>query len=186
MGIAVAHATTIIAPSFDELVAKTDYAVHAVVKSVSCEWRSSGANLHIVTKVELEIKEVILGKPPVPLVLEMLGGKIGDRQLVVDGAPDFKVGDEDILFVHGNGFQASPLVAFGHGRYPVARDKQNGRAYVTRSNGDLLYDTSEVARPMHSSSVARELKAGAQPLSPDSFVAKVRESRKLHPAAHEN
>jgi hypothetical protein len=175
-----AQATTVIPPSFDDLVNQSDYVVRAVVKSVSCEWRSEGANRHILTKVELEVEEVIAGNPPTPLVLEMLGGKIGDLQMVVQGTPEFKVGDEDILFIHGNGIQFNPLVALGHGRYPIKHDAQTGRSYMTRSNGEILHDEQEVAKPLEENGALKaETISPASPLSPEAFVTRIKSAR--HP-----
>src|ERR1035437_6462420 len=114
--------TTINQPGFSSLVQQADYIVHATVKSVTAEWSTDGPNKHIITKVELSVQEVIAGTPPQPLVLVMLGGKIGDQELRVEGAPHFKVGDEDILFIHGNGQQFTPLVAMEYGRDPVVHD----------------------------------------------------------------
>src|SRR5450755_12874 len=93
------HATTVIPPTFDELVGKADYIVRAVVKSIDAELQTDGPHRHIVTHVELEVKEVIQGSPPQPLILHMLGGKLGGEEMVVEGTPKFQVGDEDILFV---------------------------------------------------------------------------------------
>src|SRR5271166_2888957 len=70
------HATTVIAPDFDTLVSQADYVVRAVVKSKAAEWRSDAHGRHIMTKVTLDVKEIIKGAPPSPLVLVMLGGRI--------------------------------------------------------------------------------------------------------------
>ncbi len=140
-------ATTVIPPDFDHLVAQADYVVRAVVKAVTSELRTDGPHRHIVTKVELDVREVISGTPPQPLVLQLLGGKVGDEEMVVDGVPKFKVGDEDILFVHGNGRQFCPVVALTYGRFPVKRDDK-GREYVARANGAPLLSEQDVAKPM--------------------------------------
>ncbi len=171
-----AIATTVIPPAFDELVGRADYIVHSVVKSVTCEMRSDGAGRHIISKVELEVKEVIAGQPPTPLVLEMLGGTVGTDRMVVHGSPEFKVGDEDILFVHGNGVQFNPLVALGHGRYPIKRDPQTGRNFVARSNGEPLVDEREVVLPLMSSGAHPEQTA-TPPLTTESFIAKIKAAR---------
>ncbi len=165
-------ATTVVAPDFDSLVSQADYVVRAVVKSVSSEWHVDGANRSIVTKVELTVREVIKGTPPDPLVLQMLGGQIGQTSMVVDGAPKFKVGDEDILFIRGNGQQFSPLVGIMYGRYPVSHDSATGEDIVLRSNGAPLYDTTEVSHAM--SSAAGQ--AGSHPLTAAEFAGKVRAS----------
>jgi len=172
-------ATTVIPPAFDDLVGRADYIVRSVVKSVTCELRSAGANRHIITKVELDVKEVIAGQPPSPLVLEMIGGTVGTERMVVHGAPEFKVGDEDILFVHGNGVQFNPLVALAHGRYPIKRDRQTGQGYMTRSNGEPLVNEQEVVLPLMSAPVRSERAVAASPLTPAAFIGKIKTSRQV-------
>lgn len=170
------RATTVVPPKFDELVNESDYIVRAVVKSVVSEWREKQGQRHIFTFVELEVLEVIHGTPPQPLVLEMLGGQVGDEAMVVQGLPKFEVGQEDILFVRGNGRQFYPLTAAMHGRYPVVR-KKGGRAYVARSNREALHATAEVALPMTEESEAgiqQQVSADTPALSPDDFTRQIR------------
>jgi hypothetical protein len=174
-------ATTVVAPEFDELVNKSDYVVRAVVKSVRSEFASPGSKA-IVTYVELDVKEVITGNPPSPLVLRMLGGRVGDKRMVVSGAPEFVVGDEDILFVRDNGNVFNPLTALMHGRYPIARDEATGRGYMMRNNRAPLKSAKEVAGEMHGQ--AGEEAHGrraidlAEAMSPEEFVAAIRATRK--------
>jgi hypothetical protein len=169
-----ARATTVIPPAFNSLVSQADYIVRAVVKSVTSELRTDGQRRHIVTKVGLEVREVIAGTAPEPLVLEMLGGKVGDDEMVVDGAPKFRVGDEDILFVHGNGRQFNPLVALMHGRYPILHDTATGRDYVARSNGVPLHSESEVNQPMAPAPQGTALASPAPALSPAEFISRIK------------
>lgn len=176
-----ARATTVIPPSFDELVGKSDYVVHAVVKSVHCEWRTTGANRQIFTKIELEVKEVIAGDPPSPLVLEMLGGKMGDEHMVVNGAPEFNVGDEDILFLHGNGQYLNPLVALAYGRYPIKRDKKSGLSFMTRSNGEPLSDEKQLSRSLSPTEAPKTPPVMAKPLRPEAFLDRIKLSRQANP-----
>ena len=180
--VVVAQATTVIPPDFQQLVSQSDYIVRAVVKSVTSEMQTDGQSRHIITKVELDVREVISGTPPQPLVLEMLGGRVGAEEMVVQGAPQFKVGDEDILFVHGNGQQINPLVALMHGRYPIKRDAATGREFMARSNGEALYDEKDVVQPMAETAlVQRALKANAQPLSAADFVSRIKTAARNTP-----
>lgn len=169
-------ATTVIAPEFDDLVGKADYVVRATVKSVTSEWREKNGQRHIFTKVELTVNEVITGTPPTPLVLDMLGGRVGDEELRVVGTPKFKVGEESVLFVQANGRQYYPLAGIMHGKYPVERDAKTGREYIARSNGTPLYSEKEVVEPMTSSVAAKAAHAGQEPLTPTAFIAKIRET----------
>lgn len=166
------RATTVIAPSFDSLVSQADYVVRATVKSVNSEWHINGANRSILTKVELTVSEIIKGTPPTPLVLEILGGKIGQTAMVVKGAPKFQVGDDDILFIHGNGQQFIPLVALTYGQYAVTRDSTSGEEVVLRSNGLPLYNVADIAAPLASASAP----SAARPLTAAEFAGKIRTS----------
>lgn len=171
------RATTVIPPEFDQLVNETDYVVRAIVKSVQSEYRHSPDGRTIITLVELDVREVILGKPPARVVLEMLGGRVGDNELAVVGAPKFKVGDEDILFVSGNGRTISPLFAMMHGRYPILREPGTGRLYMARSNHTPLSDTSEVALPLETGGrvAPPRLAASTTPaLTPEQFAARIK------------
>lgn len=181
-----ALATTVNAPEFGDLVNQSDFIVRAVVKSVTSEYVRPDSR-KIVTKVELEVREVIAGTPTQPLVLTMLGGKVGDDEMILEGAPQFKVGDEDVLFVQGNGKQVYPLTAMMHGRYPVKREAATGREFMVRSNKVPLQNTAEVALPMAEGGAAQlqvRMKSSAQALTPGQFVQQIKavaKSPKLRP-----
>jgi hypothetical protein len=102
--------------------------------------------------------------------------------MVVEGSPQFKAGDEDILFVHGNGQQFNPLVALMHGRYPIKRDAATGREYVARSNGSALYDEKDVVLPIADSARAQQaVKANTPPLSAADFAERIRTAARNMP-----
>ena len=170
-----ALATSVNAPEFKQLVSSADYIVRAVVKSVTAEWREDKGRKYIATKVELEIREIIRGLPPQPLVLELVGGRIGEEELVVEGAPKFYVGDEDILFVQGNGRQIFPLVGLMHGRYPIFKDAKTGQEFAVRSNGMPLYSEQDVSLPMTTRSAVKTQNPKADPMTAATFCRKVRE-----------
>lgn len=175
-------ATTVIPPEFSELVNGSDYVVRARVKAMKTETRVRDGRELIYTQVELEVLEVIAGRPPEPLVLTMLGGQVGNRKLTVQGAPAFYVGAEDVLFIKGNGRAFSPLYALMHGQYPVMADaKRAGRRYMNRSNLVPLLSTAEVATPMAEGDLAerlRRLRDPGQALTPEQFIQAVKRIRR--------
>lgn len=174
--IGPARATTVKAPEFSGLVNQSDFIVRAVVKSVTSEIRQGTKGRKIYTHVELEVREVIAGKPPTPLVLVLLGGKVGDDTMVIEGAPTFQVGDEDILFVQGNGRQIYPLVAMMHGKYPVEKEPESGREFMLRSNKVPLKHTAEVSQEMAEGTEAQAQAAAintAEALTPQEFVRQI-------------
>lgn len=167
-------ATSVVPPLFDELVNNADYIVRAVVVSVTSEVRPlANGSTTIFSRVELAVEETIAGKPPTPLVLEMLGGRVADREIRVTGAPTYKVGDRAIFFVQGNGKQAYPLVRMMHGVYPVEHDKGTGRNFIARSNHSPLMDVADVARPLESASGMSAGRSAEMAMTPEQFTARI-------------
>lgn len=174
-----AQATTVIAPSFDRLVEGSDYIVRATVKAISSDWRDNPAkpgSRYIGTRVKLDVSEVIKGSPPSPLVLELVGGKVGDEELTVNGAPRFVVGQETVVFVKGNGRQIIPLVGMMHGKYDVRKNKKTGREEMVRSDGQLLFHENEVVLSTASARASQLSQTTAQPLSPAEFATRIRKN----------
>lgn len=175
-----ATATSVVPPEFPALVRDSDYVVRARVAHVAQEVQVRDGREVPFTLVTLDVLEVIAGTPPAPLVLRQLGGRTADGELVVAGVPRFQVGDEDILFVSGNGRNFHPLTALGHGRYPVRFDKKLRREYVARANGVPLAATAEVALPLVEGKLARQLRAmrrADDALTPAEFVQSIRAVR---------
>lgn len=180
--VSLAHATTVIAPDFDKMVGSADYIVRAVVKSVTPEWRDNPkrpGQRYIASRVELDVREVIKGTPPQPLVLDLVGGRIGDVELEIDGAPKFAPGEESVLFIRGNGRLIVPLVGIMHGHYPVRRDAKTGRDEILRHNGQALYNEQEVALPESAVSAAAT-DPKVRPLTAAEFSARIRRSPKYY------
>lgn len=179
-------ATTVEPPSLDSLIGRADYVVRAVVKSATPEWREYEGQRHIRTVVKLDVLEVIAGAPPSPLVIELLGGRIGEGELVVEGMPKLYEGEEHVLFVRGKEKKMMPLVGLMHGVYPVMRDARSGQAYVLRSNGAPLYRAEDVALPMNETSSIKRQNPYARPLTVGAFVSQIRQRSAINrPPARE-
>lgn len=168
-------------PLFGELVNEADYVVQARVVGIESRLEQHRAREIIVTYTDLEIIDTIAGKPPAQIRLRQLGGKVGDRQLRVDGAPPMFVGMEAIFFVQGNGRQYFPLVALMHGLYPITRPDAEQDAIVLRSNGEPLRHTSEVSHAMHgthSESAEQETEFTGPALTVEAFKESILRTRK--------
>jgi hypothetical protein len=111
------------------------------------------------------------------VILEFLGGTVGDESLTVQGMPKFAVRDREFVFVQKNGVQFCPLVAMTHGRYRLLRDAATARDYVARDNRTPLTDTAEIGLPMTalSPTVRAAQSAGAveRALSPAAFESSI-------------
>lgn len=113
------QATSVVAPSFDDLVTRADCVFTGDVAGVRSEWTGEGQERHIVTFVTFNILRVLKGEAASPFTLRVLGGTVGAETLEVADAPVFRVGERELLFVRNNGRQFIPLVGIMHGQYRV-------------------------------------------------------------------
>jgi len=165
------RATTVEPPTFPDLVGDADSIYQGRVKSVESRRVERAEGSIIKTYVTLVVDQALKGSEQSEVILEFLGGTVGDETLSVSGMPKFVVGGEEILFVQKNGRQFCPLVAMMHGRYRVERDA-TGRRYVARENRAPLLDEGEVALPMKES-VSPTAGNRARALSPAAFAERI-------------
>jgi hypothetical protein len=154
-----ALATTVIPPSFDDLVGRAEMIFQGTVTDVRSEWTGEGAQRHIMSYVTLKVEEAIKGNPSASVTLRMLGGTVGAETMEVSDAPKFKVGDRDILFVENNGTQFVPLVGIMHGRFRVKKDEA-GRDAVFTNEGSPLTDVTQLGKNEAAASAGRALSTG--------------------------
>lgn len=93
-------------------------------KVVKVEYRQSAATAGQralpQTFVTYQVGKVLQGKAGKTITLRFAGGTDGRGGFLdVEGVPVFQEGDEDILFVQGNGDKGCPLVQCEFGRYRV-------------------------------------------------------------------
>src|SRR5882672_11260883 len=95
----VAYATTVIPPTFDELVSRAQIIFEGEVTGVQSQWIGEGAEHRIVTFVTFKVDDTLKGNPGATYSIRMLGGTVDGQTMEVTDAPKFKVGDHDLLFV---------------------------------------------------------------------------------------
>jgi len=156
LAAATALATTVIPPSFDELVSRAEMIFQGSVTDVRSEWTGEGAQRHIMSYVTLKVEDAIKGNPGATVTLRMLGGTVGGETMEVTDAPKFKVGDRDILFVENNGTQFVPLVGIMHGRFRVKKDAA-GQDAVFTNEGSPLTDVTQLGKNEAAASSGRAL-----------------------------
>lgn len=169
-----AHATSVVPPSFSELVTEADAIYRGRVSEVQARRvaRADGGSV-IKTFVTIVIDRALKGSEQRTVTLEFLGGTIGDESMEVSGMPTFTVGDRSVVFVQKNGQQFCPLVRMGHGTYAIARDDATGEEYMARQNGAPLNDVSEVEIPLSDRPQMAASRTTAGALSPAAFEARI-------------
>lgn len=173
------QATSVIPPSFPELVQEADGIYRGQVTDIQAVRTTAPDGTPVIkTRVTLALERTLKGAERSAITLEFLGGTLGDESLVVAGMPKFNLGAVEYVFVQRNGVQFCPLVAMGHGRYRVARDATTARDFIARDNGTPLTDLAEVAIPLSAQAAlppairaAQAASAVARALTPAVFEA---------------
>jgi hypothetical protein len=165
-----ARATTVIPPTFDELVERAEVIFQGEVTDVKSQWMGEGAQRHIVSYVTFKVEDGVKGNPGQSYTIRMFGGTVDGYTMAVSDGPKFQVGEKDILFVENNGSQFIPLVGIMHGRFHVRKD-QSGREIVTGSEDEPVKNLARLGKE----STAPANESAEVELTPADFKAAVRE-----------
>ena len=143
--LSIARATTVIPPTFDELVNQAEVIFQGNVINLKSEWVGEGAQRHIMSYVTFKVEDTLKGDPGQSYTIRMLGGTVNGETMGVSDAPKFAVGDEDILFVQNNGSQFIPLVGIMHGRFHVRTNEAN-QQIVTDNEDQPLKNVARLGK----------------------------------------
>ncbi len=169
LGLSTARGTTVIPPTFDQLVGEAELIFQGSVTNVQSQWVGEGAQRHIVSYVTFNVEDSMKGAPGGTYTIRMLGGTVDGETMEVSDSPKFKVGERDIIFVQNNGSQFIPLVGIMHGRFHVQKDTHTNREIVTTNEREPLKDVSKLGRAQAATAPATEA------LSPSEFKSAVRQ-----------
>jgi hypothetical protein len=128
---APAGATTLAPWTLQDFVANAHSAVTGTVTAVDV--RLNKEDNHIHTYVTVDIDEQVAGASiPDPLVIDHLGGRVGNKLSVLEGAPVFRKGEQIFLFVEKVD-ETYRTLGFFQGKYVLETDPETGRQlYVQR------------------------------------------------------
>ena len=167
---AALHATSVIAPSFPELVAESQVIARVKVTEIRAAWSDTPQGRIIKTYVTFEVIKQLKGTPAHSYTLPFLGGELGGEKIQVEGMPRFTLNQTDIIFLSDiSGLKFSPLVGLMHGRYRLLTDPATARTYVARNDGVPLESENDVQLPQSSLLAVNRLKSVNRALSPESF-----------------
>ena len=167
IGIALsgASATTVIPPTFEQLVGQAEFIFQGTVTNTQSVWTGEGAQRHIETYVTFQVEDNVKGQAGASYTIQLLGGTVGDETLEISDTPKFKVGDRDILFVEHNNDQFVPLVGISYGRFHIQRDQQTGRDVLLTDEGEAVRDLTQLGRDQKAATVANV----SEGMSPDAL-----------------
>jgi hypothetical protein len=136
------EATTVVPPTFEELVAKAEIVFEGEVIDTRSRVSLEREGEAIFTDVYFRVVKVLKGTVGATTVLEFLGGTVGDRTFQIDGMPTFENGDRDVIFAAPSRRMVSPLVGFMHGRVRITHDIGMRQDLVRKFDGTPLRDVS--------------------------------------------
>ncbi len=138
-------ATTVIPPTFEQLVDQAEVIFHGSVTNVTSQWIGEGADRHIVSYITFKVKDALKGAPGQSYTMRTFGGTVDGETMTIGDGPKFEIGDEDILFVENNGSQVVPLVGIMYGRFHV-RKNASGQEMVTTNENRPLRNVAGLGR----------------------------------------
>ena len=96
----------------------------------------------IFTFVTIEVGEYLKGGRRGVLTLRMLGGEAEGYRLVVPGSPEFRLGEEVLVFSDGGAGRIPTVLGMAAGKFTVQRDPVTGERVLERSLAGLTLEDS--------------------------------------------
>lgn len=134
----------------EELSVRAEWVVRARVEAVSAQRDAQG---RIFTRIELAVAEVWKGTNAVGRCVVVAGGGVlGEEQVQADGAPEYGLGDEVVVFLVRNSDREWVTLGLSQGQFLVERETGTGRTFVhnrfwgSSISGPLL-DAKAIAFP---------------------------------------
>src|SRR6202023_3324322 len=93
IGIAFARvsATTVIPPTFEQLVKQAELIFQGTVTDSRSVWEGEGGQRHIETYVTFKVDDNVKGDAGSSYTIRMLGGTVADQPREETAAPNFKM-----------------------------------------------------------------------------------------------
>jgi len=138
-------ATTVRKMELPQLISVSDHIVQGRVESV----QSREEGNRIFTYISVIVDESIKGDRRPTLLIRQLGGRVGQQISLIAGMPQFRVGEEVILFLKIRQDTAFDVVGMNQGKYQIVSNlavtNLSGVNFVDSKTG-LISDGGFVAR----------------------------------------
>jgi hypothetical protein len=121
-------ATVLVPAEFREIVQGSQVIVHGRVVDLRSDW--TGDRFRVETIVTLEAGAYFKGGPGERVTFRVPGGTIGRYRSLMVGAPEFRVGDEVVLFLKADGPSVPDVFGLSQGVFRVRRELRSGRRVV--------------------------------------------------------
>ena len=126
----LSHATTLAAWTLEDFVANSNAVVAGTVTGIDVRYNEDQTQIH--SYVTIAIDQVIAGETlPNPLVLDQLGGRVGRRVELIEGAPVYRKGESVLVFVE-KVEDVYRTLGFYQGKYNLETDPDTGWQYYVQ------------------------------------------------------
>lgn len=138
IGIAArSEATTLQRMSLDQLAQAADTVVRARCVGSAARWENGA----IWTFSEFEVVERFRGEAPSRIRIRLPGGRIGGVATRVEDVPQFRAGDEAVLFLEAQRDGSYGVTAWVEGTLRIRKASGDRREFVTQdSSGVAVFD----------------------------------------------
>jgi len=126
--VALAYATQIAYRSPQQLGDESALVVRGRVQSVESYWNSK--HTKIFTRTRIAVDETYKGSARPMIDVVQLGGVVGNVKVTVQGALQWKVGEEVLLFAEPYDAGSYQVSGFFQGKFKIEHDPATGIAYV--------------------------------------------------------
>ncbi len=111
----------------EDLAKRADTVVHGKVDALECTRDPAG---RIFTRVELDVAEVWKGKTVGRFTLVLAGGVLGARKVAVVGGPEYRLGEEVVVFTARNESGEPVTLDLAQGKFTVEVAQASGAKHV--------------------------------------------------------
>ena len=122
------RATVLLPAEFREIVAGSQIIVYGRIATVRPEWSSDRSRIDTV--VTVTAGSYLKGGPGSTVTFRVPGGQIGRYRNVMVGAPQFRPGEEAVLFLSAAGPSIAHIFGLSQGVFRVKVDGTSGRRLV--------------------------------------------------------
>jgi hypothetical protein len=131
-------ATIIKKISLNELVEKADQIFVGKVTEINSFWDTRHEK--IWTTVSFSVIQTIKGKSAENITVKLLGGQIKEENIEskVDGMPEFKIGEEGLIFLKDQPGLYCPIVGWYQGQFKIQKDTETGQYIVDDNEGQVI------------------------------------------------
>lgn len=154
----IASASQVLHQSLRELTLGSNDIVIGQVEGTRARWDDS--HRRIVTEVTIQVSESLKGAPAERLTLTQLGGDLDGFRYAVPGSPQFRPGEEALLFVWRDARGRAQVNGLAQGKFDISTDAATGERTIQRTQEGLRVREARTLSLVKAGEPAPQLRLG--------------------------